>query len=99
MNRRLGFTQRLDNPPHQGGFLRRGDQMDDDFRVRRRLENRTRLFELFAQQGSIDEIAVVRDRYRALRVFDDEWLGIFQMTLALSRIPVMADGAWRLRAA
>jgi len=35
----------------------------------------------------------MRDRDRALRVFDDKRLGVFEMALALRRITVMADGA------
>ena len=50
------------------------------------------------EQRAIDEVAVVRDSDGALRIFDHERLGVFQMALALSGVTVVADGVGAFQA-
>src|SRR5262249_5557725 len=65
--------------------------MNDDFGIGGGLKDGPRVFQLFAQHFSVDQIAVMRDCDRPLRVFDDKRLNIFQMTLAGRRITIVTD--------
>src|SRR5262245_60673448 len=65
--------------------------MNDDFGIGGRLKDGPRVFQLFAQYFSVDQIAVMRDCDGPLRVFDDKRLNIFQMTLAGRRVTIVTD--------
>src|SRR5262244_2389604 len=75
-------AQRLDDTTHESRLFRCRNQMNDDFGIGGGLKDGPRVFQLFAQYFSVDQIAVMRDCDWPLRVFDDKRLNIFQMTLA-----------------
>lgn len=52
--------ERIDDPVQQRIRPRMGDEMDNDFRVGRRLKNSAIGFQFTAKHGGIDQIPIVR---------------------------------------
>lgn len=67
-----------------------GDDIADDLAVVGRVEDRAVHFELAAQVGGVDEVAVVGERHRALAVAHDERLGVDDAAVARRRIAAVA---------
>ena len=67
--------------------------MRDDFAVGGRLKNGTFALQLIAQDGGVDQIAVVRDRDLAAETIDHERLRVFQGARAGRRIAGMPERA------
>ena len=75
-------------------LLRRlGEEMENDFAVRRGLENGTFALELVAQDIGVDQVAVVRDRELAAEAIDHEGLRVFQRARAGGGIAGVTDRA------
>ena len=67
--------------------------MDDDLAVGGGLEHRAARLQPLAQLGKIHQVAVVRDRDSAARIFDDQRLAIFDGGGTSGRVAVVPDGA------
>ncbi len=72
-----------------GGF---GQEVDDDFRVSRRLKYMTMLFVLGAEEGGVDEIAVMSDGDGAHEILAEEGLGVAEFGGAGGGVADVADG-------
>ncbi len=66
-------------------------QVDDALAVRRRLEDRAAVDHLAAQLGSVDDVAVVRNRRAAHRKLAEEWLHVADRGVALRSGRGVAD--------
>ncbi len=91
-------TERALQPPEHAQrapaiFRRLGEQVRNDFAVGCRLENGAFAFQLIAQDGGIDQIAIVRHRDLAAKTIDHERLRVFQRARAGGGITRMADRA------
>ena len=77
-----------------GGGLkpRLRDEVGDDLRVDRRVEDRAPKLELVAQDIGVAEVAVVRERQLALLVVDGERLAVAAARRARRAVAHMADG-------
>ena len=69
------------------------EQMQNDFAVGRGLENRAFAFQLVAQDGGVDQVAVVRDRDLAADAIDHERLRVFDRARAGRGITGVPDRA------
>src|SRR5216683_2217968 len=85
------LRQRLDHAARQVGGMTRGNQMNYQLAVRRRLENRTTRFELLAQFLEVDEVAVMRERKSAACVLDHERLAVLEIRRTGSRVAIVAN--------
>lgn len=74
-------------------LVRTGDQMRDDFRVARRLEDRALALQFLADGRRVHDVAVRRYAEVAVAVFEEEWLRVREPALACGRIPNMPDDA------
>ena len=73
--------------------MRLGEQMEDDLAVDGGLENGAALLEFVAQQGGVDEVAVVPDGELAAAAIGHERLGVLDVAGAGGGIADVADGA------
>ena len=85
------LLQRVGQPVHRAGGLRRRDEVDDDFGVAGRLEDRAAAVERPPELHRVGQIAVVGDREAAVVELGEQWLDIAQRRLAGRRIAHMAD--------
>ena len=85
------LLQRVDQPVHRGGRLRRRDEVDDDLGVAGRLEDRAAAVERAAKLHGVGQIAVVRDREAAVVQLGEQRLHVAQRRLAGRRIADVAD--------
>ena len=67
--------------------------MQNDFRVRGRLENRTFALEFIAQNASVNQVPVVRDRHLPANAVDHQWLRVFDRARAGGRVAGVPDRA------
>ncbi len=84
--------QRLEHLLVRVRLLGARDQVDDDFRVHRRLKDRSLLDQPAAQLGGVGQIAVVGKRQGAVAIVDQRRLGIAQLGLAGRRVARVTDG-------
>ena len=82
-------------PPLCEGWARR---CEDDFAVGRGLENGAFALQLVAQDGGVDQVAVVRDRDLAAEAIDHEGLRVFHRARAGRGIAGVPDRARALQA-
>ncbi len=87
------LRQCLRHPLRQGRLVRRRDQMNHHLAVRRRLENRARRLQPFAQLLEIYNVAVVRERQPAARILDNQRLAVADSRRASRRVAVMPNRA------
>ena len=87
------LADRLDEALDDALLAAARDQMQHDFRVRRRLVDRAVADEFAAQRQAVREIAVMRDGEAAGRDFREQRLDIAQDRLAGRGIADMADRA------
>ena len=79
-------AQRVDKAIDDRGIAARRDEMDDDFGVGGRLEDRPALHQFFAEFARVRDIAVMRDREAAARKVGIERLHVAQTRAARGRI-------------
>ena len=91
--RALHLRQRLDDALDDSRRVRGRNQMNDDFAVRGRLENRAARLQPVAELGEIHQVAVMRDRNSAARIFNDQRLAILDGGRAGGRVAIVPDGA------
>ena len=87
------LAQRLDEPLDDARTAAARDEMQDDFGVGGRLEDRAIADEIAAQRQAVGQIAVMGDGEAAGADFGEQRLDIAQNGFAGGRIAHMADGA------
>ena len=87
------LAQRVGQPVDRGGILRRRDEVDDDFGVAGRLEDRAAPVERPAELHRVGQIAVVGDREATLGKLGIKRLDVAQRGFAGGRIAHVADRA------
>ena len=87
----LDLAERIGQAVERGGVGRGRDEVDDDFGVTRRLEDRAAADERGAQAHRVRQIAVVRDRKAAVGEFGEQRLDVADRGLAGGRITHVAD--------
>jgi dihydroorotase-like cyclic amidohydrolase len=70
---------------------RLGQQVHDDFRIRRRLKDVAVLFVFRAQELCIDEVAIMRHGHRPHQVFAEQRLRIAELGRARRRVSHVPD--------
>lgn len=88
--RALDFAERREHAA-RAAWLR--EQVENDLAIDGRLENGAVLFEFVAQEGGVDQVAIVADGKLAARAIHHERLRVFDVARAGRRIPHVADGA------
>src|SRR5690606_26890075 len=83
-----GFDKALDDSP----LLRAGDEVEQDLRIRGRLENGPRLDELATERQGIGQVAIVANGEAATFEIGEERLHVTQDRLARGRVADMPDG-------
>ena len=83
--------ERIDDPVQQRIRPRMGDEMDNDFRVGRRLKNSAIGFQFTAKHGGIDQIPIVRHGEVTEGKIDAQGLHILEACPARSGIAVVPD--------
>ena len=89
----LDLFQRIGQPVEPARIVGSRDEVDDDFRVARRLEDRAAAVERPPKLERVRQIAVVRDSKAAAGKFGEQWLDIPQRRLAGGRVAHVADPA------
>ena len=84
------LADRLFDGTHLETRLR--DEVGDDLRVDRRVEDGAGEFELVAQQVGVAQVAVVRERHLPLLVIDGERLAVASACRACRAVAYMTDG-------
>src|SRR5690348_2538773 len=87
----LDLLQRVDQLVDDRLVLAARGKMDDDFGVRRRLEDAALADEFRAQESRIRQIAIVRDRDAAPGQIGEQGLDVSRRRAACRRIAVMSD--------
>ena len=87
----LDLFQRIGQPVEHRLAVAGRHQVDDDFGVAGRLEDRPALVEPLPERHRVRQIAVVRDRESALRQFGEQRLDVAQRGVAGGRIADVAD--------
>src|SRR5882762_2021585 len=87
----IHLTERIGNGVDQRVLTRVRNELHNDFRIARRLEERSSALELGTQITQIHQITVVRNGNKALSRLHADWLRIQQRRVARSRVARMAD--------
>ena len=85
------LVQRIDDPVEHLGLRRGGDEVDDDFGVGGRLEDRAAAIERAAQLHRVGDVAVVGNREAAVGKFGEQGLDVAQRAGAGGRIADVAQ--------
>ncbi|EAU66753.1 hypothetical protein STIAU_2398 [Stigmatella aurantiaca DW4/3-1] len=88
----LHLAQRLGHLLLEGGLPRAGDEVDDDLRVRIRLEDGAIGHERLAQLLRVHQVAVVRHGHLPARILHAQGLGILELAAARGGVAHVADG-------
>ena len=78
----LDLFQRVDEAIEQGAIVGRGDEVDDDLGIARRLKDRSAAHQYLAQRHRVGNIAVMRDCKAAGGQVGEQRLDIAQRRLA-----------------
>src|SRR5262249_38714445 len=84
------LAQCIDDASEQGVSTRVGDQVDNDFAVRRRLEDRAIGFQLVTQYLGINQVSVMSEREIAEGEVDDQRLDVLEIVSSGSGIAVVS---------